>query len=353
MPDEIHFFDQPKPLSLREIVNLTDSTVAAGSDLDQLIVDVAPLDRARAGNLTFFENVAYADQVRTTSATACLVGQRLAVHVPSKTIALVAKDPYRAFATISGLMYPVALKPTGIFGNGGISHGSSIHPQARLEASVHVDPGAVIGAGAEIGRNTVIAANAVIGPNVRIGRDSYIGPNTSVIHALIGNNVIIHGGVRIGQDGFGFAMGPKGHLKVPQTGRVVIQDYVEIGANTCIDRGANRDTMIGEGTKIDNLVQIGHNVVMGRHCIIVSQVGISGSSTLEDFVAMGGQSGLVGHLRIGMGAQIAGSSHVKDDIPAGSRWGGTPAKPILEWARELAVLKSLAKKRTGIKKTDE
>ena len=157
---------------------------------------------------------------------------------------------------------------------------------------------------------------------MRIGRDCSIGATVTVSHALIGDRVIIHPGVRIGQDGFGFAMGPQGHLKVPQIGRVIIQDDVEIGANSTIDRGANRDTVIGEGTKIDNLVQIAHNVVIGRHCVIVAQVGISGSTTLGDFVALGGQVGVTGHLRIGAGAQIAATSGVMSDVPPGARWGG-------------------------------
>jgi UDP-3-O-[3-hydroxymyristoyl] glucosamine N-acyltransferase len=157
--------------------------------------------------------------------------------------------------------------------------------------------------------------------------------------------VILHPGVRVGQDGFGFAMGPRGHLKVPQVGRVIIQDDVEVGANSAIDRGASRDTVIGEGTKIDNLVQIGHNVVIGRHCVIVAQTGISGSTTLEDFVALGGQAGVIGHVRIGAGAQIAASSRVVGDVPPGVRWGGAPAKPVREWFREVNTLKMLASRR--------
>jgi UDP-3-O-[3-hydroxymyristoyl] glucosamine N-acyltransferase len=175
------------------------------------------------------------------------------------------------------------------------------------------------------------------------------------MHAMIGNRVIIHPGVRVGQDGFGFAMGASGHRKVPQIGRVIIQDDVEIGANTAIDRGASRDTVIGEGTKIDNLVQIGHNVVIGRHCVIVSQTGISGSATLEDFVVLGGQVGVIGHVRLGMGAQIAASSNVNSDVPAGARWGGTPAKPVRDWFREITALKTLASQRkvTKDEKTPE
>jgi UDP-3-O-[3-hydroxymyristoyl] glucosamine N-acyltransferase len=154
----------------------------------------------------------------------------------------------------------------------------------------------------------------------------------------------LHAGVRIGQDGFGFAMGPQGHLKVPQIGRVILHDDVEIGANSCVDRGALKDTVIGQGTKIDNLVQIGHNVVIGRHCVIVGQTGISGSTELGDFVVMGGQSGAVGHIKVGSGAQIAGGGHAKDDVPAGARMGGTPAVPMMEWARQIAALKRLGRR---------
>jgi UDP-3-O-[3-hydroxymyristoyl] glucosamine N-acyltransferase len=234
------------------------------------------------------------------------------------------------------------MRPGSTFGASGVIPGSYVHPTARLEPEVVVDPGAVVGPGAEIGRGTVVGAGAVIGAGSRVGRDCSIGAGASILHALLGNRVIIHPGARIGQDGFGFAFADGKHRKVPQVGRVIVQDDVEIGANTTIDRGATRDTIIGEGTKIDNLVQVAHNVVIGRHCIIVAQTGISGSARLDDYVVLGGQVGVVGHVRIGEGAQIAASSNVNSDVPAGVRWGGTPAKPVRDWFRELHTLKRLA-----------
>ena len=345
MPDKISFFTTPVSISLRQIIDLTGAEIIGDVNLEQVFNDIAPLNTAASNHISFFDNSAYSEQARQTCAGVCFVGKRLADRIPATTISLISNEPYRAFAMLAGHMYPKALVLESMFSpKGTVSLGSSIHETSSLERGVTVDPGVIIGAGAQIGRNTVICANAVIGPNVCIGRDSYIGPGASIIHTLVGNRVIIHGGARIGQDGFGFAMGPKGHLKVPQIGRVIIQDNVEIGANTSIDRGANRDTVIGEGTKIDNLVQIGHNVEIGRHCVIVSQVGISGSTILEDYVVLGGQAGVVGHIRIGMGSQIAGSSNVNSDVPPGSRWGGTPAKPVREWFREISTLKNLAKK---------
>ncbi len=215
-------------------------------------------------------------------------------------------------------------------------------PTARLESDVTVEPGAVIGPRAEIGAGTVIGANAVIGTEVRIGRDCAIGANTVITDALIGDRVIIHPGCKIGQDGFGFVMGGAGHRKIPQVGRVIIQDDVEIGAGTTVDRGAIRDTVIGEGSKIDNLVQVGHNVSIGRHCVIVAQSGIAGSSTLEDFVVLGARVGISTEVIIGEGAQLAAASNVHANVPAGARWGGTPAKPVKLWFREMRTLAHLS-----------
>ena len=222
-----------------------------------------------------------------------------------------------------------------------------MHATAHLENDVTVDPGAVIGPNAEIGCGTVIGANAVIGASVRIGRDCAIGASVVLANALIGDRVIIHPGCKIGQDGFGFVMSGKGHLKVPQIGRVIIQDDVEMGAGTAVDRGATRDTVIGEGTKIDNLVQVGHNVNIGRHCVLVAQVGIAGSSTLEDFVVLGAKVGVNTSVTIGEGAQLAATSNVHGDVPVGARWGGTPAKPLRDWFREIQMISRLGREKGG------
>jgi UDP-3-O-[3-hydroxymyristoyl] glucosamine N-acyltransferase len=336
------FFRRARDLAIGDVVTLTGASVDSSVNLGQRIDSVAPLDAARPGALVFLDNPKYADDLVATRASACLVQARYRHLVPVHTAALVCREPYSAFAIVLGQLFPSALRPSTILPQEGMSAAAHVHQDARLEAGVLVDPGVVIGPGAEIGSGTWLAANATIGPDVRIGRQCSIGPNTSILNALIGDRVIIHPGVRIGQDGFGFAMAPGGHRKVPQIGRVIIQDDVEIGANSTIDRGANRDTCIGQGTKIDNLVQIGHNVVIGRHCVIVSQVGISGSCTIDDFVVIAGQAGLVGHLHVGQAAQIGAASGVMRDVAAGEKVAGAPAQPVKDWLRGIALLRKLA-----------
>ncbi|MGH1417425.1 MAG: UDP-3-O-(3-hydroxymyristoyl)glucosamine N-acyltransferase [Hyphomicrobiaceae bacterium] len=343
--DHPGFFDRAGPYSLAEVAETVGAKIVGDGDAKTSITDVLPLDTAGPATMTFLDNKKYLPNVAGTDAAACLIIPELADRLPSSTIALVMKAPYHGFARALAMFYPQAARPL----TAGLHDDGPIHPTAQIEDGAEIEAGAVIGPQAQIGRGARIAACAVIGRRVSIGRETYIGPNASVTHALIGDRVILHAGVRIGQDGFGFAMGPQGHLKVPQIGRVIIQDDVEIGANSAIDRGALKDTIIGQGSKIDNLVQIGHNVVMGRNCVIVAQTGISGSTELGDFVVMGGQSGSVGHVKIGMGAQIAGASHVKNNIEAGARVGGTPARPFRQWAREMAFLSravSQSKKKT-------
>jgi UDP-3-O-[3-hydroxymyristoyl] glucosamine N-acyltransferase len=257
---------------------------------------------------------------------------------PPRLIVLRANDPYAAYVAVARKLYPAALRPSSIFEAAGVAAGAIVHHSARLEPGVVVDPGAVIGPRAALGRGTVIGATTVIGADVQIGRDCSIGPGASIMHALIGDKVIIHPGCRIGQDGFRYHSTPHEHTKVPQIGRVIIQDGVEIGAGTTIDRGGGGDTVIGEGTKIDNLVQIGHNVTIGRHCIIVAQCGLSGSVTLGDHVVLGGQVGIADHLEIGEGAMIGAKSGVVSNVPPGQKWLGFPARPGKEYFRTTALL---------------
>jgi UDP-3-O-[3-hydroxymyristoyl] glucosamine N-acyltransferase len=306
------FFERAGPFSLRAMAEAAGASPAGEVDLDTKIKDVRPLDAAGRGDLSFLDNPKYLPLFAHTGATACLVAPKFAGQAPAGTAALVTTEPYRGFAKVLALFYPDALKPKATR-NGASAPFDGIDRSARLEDGVAIEPGAVIGPEASIGRGTTIAAGTVIGYRVYVGRDCYVGPNATVTHALVGNRVTIHAGASIGQDGFGFAMGRAGHQKVPQIGRVIIQDDVEIGANTTIDRGALRDTVIGEGTKIDNLAQIGHNVV--------------------------------GHVKIGAGAQIAGSSNVRGNVPPGVRWGGTPAKPTRLWFRELTILRQLAERK--------
>ncbi|MBM3529337.1 MAG: UDP-3-O-(3-hydroxymyristoyl)glucosamine N-acyltransferase [Alphaproteobacteria bacterium] len=321
------FFKRPTGLIVAEIAALTGAVPHPDVPLDRLITGIASLDAARPSDLAYCDNVKMTGALSRTRAGACLLGDRFEPPSLDRCAVLRTKDPYRAFVTVVRKLYPDALKPTSLFETEGAAAGATVHPTARIEDGVTIDPGAVIGPRAGIGSGTVIGANAVIGPDVQIGRNGAIGPGASILNALIGDNVIIHGGCRIGSDGFRYNPGAGGHVKVPQIGRVIIQDHVELGAGTTVDRGGMGDTVIGEGTKIDNLVQIGHNCMIGRHCIIVSQCGISGSVTIEDYAMLGGQVGVADHVTIGERARVAAKSGVMSNIPAGTTWMGYPAMP--------------------------
>jgi UDP-3-O-[3-hydroxymyristoyl] glucosamine N-acyltransferase len=342
------FFEPPPWSTLADIAALTKAHLADPSRSGQRVRGLASLEAAGPMHLTFFDNLKYASQLAATKAGACLVSGRFEASVPAHVAVLRAVHPFREFVKIARELHGDALRPQSWFDNAGIAPSAVIDPTARLEDGVIVDPLAVIGPHAEIGTGTVIGSGAVIGVNVRIGRDCNVGAHTAIQCALIGNNVLIHPGCSIGQDGYGFVFfGPDGHLKVPQTGRVLIQNDVEIGAGTTIDRGSLRDTVIGEGTKIDNQVQIGHNVTIGRHCLLAAQIGLAGSLTIGDNVALGAKVGINNHLHIGDGAQVTAMSAVKDDIPANGRWGGYFAKPTKQWFREILAVERLVRDGTA------
>ncbi len=347
------FWAPAGPFALSQLATYAGAQIPErfSPEAGKLVSAVKALDGAGKSDVSFFENRKYLAALKETHAAAVFVAPNWADRVPESTVPLISKDPYRSFAKSLELFFPDAGHPK--VGSAGASGDPLVNASAKIEEGAVIEAGAIIGPEAQIGRGTRIAAGAVIGFRVAIGRDCFVGPGAAITHALIGNRVIVHAGARIGQDGFGFAMGASGHYKVRQVGRVIIQDDVEIGANTTIDRGALNDTVVGEGTKIDNLVQIAHNVVIGRHCVIAAQTGISGSTVLEDFVAMGGQCGTVGHIRIGAGAQIAAQSGVHCDIPRGEIWGGYPATPIGTWKRQVATLKRLVRRKSSNENKDE
>lgn len=348
--EHLGFYQRSGPFTLAEIIDKSEARPGHQFESSLSINDVLPLDEAGKNKLSFFDNPKYLKTYKGTRAAACFVSEQYAEQAPKGTAALISDHPYRSFALALTMFYPDALLPCTM-GPGAENYTSGVHAAAELEEGVVLEAGVTIGPEVKIGRGTVICAGARLGYRVCIGRHCYIGPNVCITNALIGDNVSLHSGVCLGQDGFGFAMGPKGHLKVPQIGRVIIQDHVEIGGNSTIDRGALRDTIIGEGTKIDNLVQIGHNVVVGRHCVIVSQTGIAGSAELGDGVVLGGQVGISGHVKIGSGAQIAATSSVIKEVPPGAKWGGTPAKPISDYFRELTLVQKLTEARTAALKS--
>lgn len=323
---------------------LSDVAAAAGGAVEARVLilsGVAPLQTAGPNDVSFLDNRKYAPLLETTRAGAVVVHPNLAARVPAGCVAIVTAEPYLGWARVAALFHPSPPQRPGR------------HPSAVVDAEAEVDPSAeigplaVIGARASIGARCRIGPGAVIGEGVVLGADCRIGANASVSHALVGARAYIYPGARIGQEGFGFATTAAGFLTVPQLGRVLIGDDVEIGANSTVDRGSIHDTVIGAGTRIDNLVQIAHNVQLGRCCVIVSQAGISGSTVVEDFVQVGGQAGLTGHLHIGRKARIGAQGGIMADVPAGADVVGSPAMPVREFFRQVATLRRLAGRSPG------
>lgn len=345
------FFAPSRRFTAGEIAALTGAELRTAGLASNSVDMLAALDQGGTSALVFADGKRNAARLASLQASVVLCPDDVASLVPDGIAVLVSRRPQADFAAVGRVMFPAAARPATITGETGVSSAAHVHASAVIEAGAIVEAGAVIGADAAIGSGTIVAPNAVIGPSCQIGRDCYVGAGATVAHAMIGNRVVLHAGVRIGQDGFGYVPGRGGVEKVPQLGRVVIQDDVEVGANTTIDRGALSDTVVGEGTKIDNLVQIAHNVRIGRSCIIAGHCGLSGSVTLGDGVMLGGRAGLADHLTVGDGAQIAAGSGVMNDVPAGARWGGFPAQPLKDAMREFAILRAFVKSK--IEKKDK
>ena len=335
MPDP-RFFEDLGPITLSELVEATGANLSVAAAAATRVDRVAVLSHAGPGSVTFLMDRRFGETLAAARPSACFLPPDLADHVPAGCVALTSSSPQAAYALAAQRLHrprPGAASP--------------IAPDALIEAGVVLAPGVVVGPGAQIGRNTRIGANSVIGPGVTIGRDCEIAANVTIGFALIGDRVRILAGAVIGEPGFGATAGPKGLIDIPQLGRVILQDGVTIGANTTVDRGAYDDTVIGENTKIDNLVQIAHNVRVGRNCVMAAHTGISGSVNIGDGAQFGGRAGVADHVTIGAGARVGAAAGVMKDIPPGETWGGMPARPIRHWLKETAWLARMASRRGG------
>jgi len=332
MPDP-RFYQDLGPVTAGELAAAAGARLADETGAARPIVRVAPLVRADVGAVSFFADRRYVTDLAGTRAGACFIPAANAKDLPASCLALISDEPQAAYAHAAQRLHRGRrLDPAA----------ARIDPSAEIEEGVVLHHGVVVGAGAQIGRGSEIGPNSVIGPGVAIGRDCFIAANVTIGFALIGDRVRVMAGAVIGEAGFGVAAGRTGALDLPQLGRVIIQDGVTIGACACVDRGAWDDTVIGENSKIDNLVQIAHNVQLGRNCILAGQAGLAGSVVVGDGAMFGGNAGIADHLTIGTGAMVAAAAGVMHDVPAGERWAGAPAKPVRQFMRESAWVSRMA-----------
>ncbi|MBU6448358.1 MAG: UDP-3-O-(3-hydroxymyristoyl)glucosamine N-acyltransferase [Rhodospirillales bacterium] len=332
-PGDERFFRRAGPYSIGMVATLLG---VEAEQPDRLLSGVAPLQTAGPDDVSFLDNRRYAGMLAETRAGAVILHPDFVEKLPEGCVALAMAEPYVGWAKVSALFFPSPVPVACV-------HPSAmIDPSAIIDPSAEIGPGVVIGAGAEIGAGTSIGPLTYIAPGVVIGKNCRIHAQVTVSHAIMGNHVVIYPGARIGQDGFGFAISKAGFTPVPQLGRVLISDGVEIGANTTIDRGSAQDTVIGQGVHIDNLVQIGHNVNIGPFSVVVAQAGVSGSTQIGQGVMIAAQAGLAGHLKIGDKARIGAQSGVMQDVPPGEEVLGAPAQNARNFFREVVTLRKLA-----------
>ncbi len=325
-------------LSLAEAATLAGGELRGG-DPDARVAGVGPLEGAGPQEVSFLDNRRYAAQLAATRAAAVVLPAEFADRLPPGVAGIVTAQPYLGFARIAAKLHPrPAPRP-------GVHPTAVVDPDATLGPGCELGPYAVIEAGAELGAHCIIGPQAVVGQGVVLGEGCRIGAHASITHCLAGRGVVLHPGARVGQEGFGFAVTPDGRFEtMPQLGRVILGDGVEIGANSCVDRGSQGDTVLGAGTRLDNLVQVAHNVRTGRACVIVAQVGISGSTTIGNGVQLGGQAGITGHLTLGDRVRVGAQAGVMNDNPAGTDVVGSPAWPAKETLRAIAALRKLGQK---------
>ncbi|HAZ7572804.1 UDP-3-O-(3-hydroxymyristoyl)glucosamine N-acyltransferase [Legionella sp. PATHC032] len=325
------------PFRLFELAKISGATLYEGKGETFTVSGLAKLSEATSNDLVMLHQKKYVKELKHTAARVCIIGPDYVKYAPDSMYLLVHPNPYKAFALIAQAFYP-SEKPPGF-----IATSAMIESSAIIGVNCFIAHGAYIGNQVKIGNRCKIGVNTYIGDAVTIGDDCLIEDNVSIRHAVIGNNVVIYSGARIGQDGFGFASDANGHYKIPHAGGVIIGNDVEIGANTCIDRGSLDNTVIEDWCRLDNLVQIGHNVKIGKGSVLVAQVGIAGSTELGEHVTLAGQVGVIGHLKIGKGATVLASGKVYKNVKSGDRVGGHPAVPISDWQKQIRFLKTAIK----------
>lgn len=337
------FFKNLGPMDLAYIADKIGAEVAPPRNIKDLpekikISNVNSLENASVGEITFLNNPKYEDILQQTKATACIMKPEVADKYRFDRLwCVVHPNPYFAYASAIDLFYVPKVRHINK-----IEKSAHIDPTAKIDLSVYIGHNTVIEAGVEIGEGAFIGSNCFIGHGVKIGANTRIDSNVTISYTLIGDDVVILPGARIGQDGFGFATEKGKHKKILHIGRVIIEDDVEIGANSTIDRGSVNDTIIKKGARLDNLVQIGHNVKIGTGAVLVSQVGVAGSSVIGNYVALGGQVGVAGHIHIADKVQVAGQSGIVKSIDvAGGMYFGTPAMPIREWQKQNILIKKV------------
>lgn len=329
------FYKNNGPFTLQQVAEICEAELKDSSKSTLEISDINTIERAGAGEICFFYDKKAKTKGGEIKADACVTTVELAQFVPNKTVVLISGNPKLAFLKLNSRFYN-EVQPLAE-----IAATARIHPSAIIGQNCHIGEHAVIGENVKIGGGCVIEDNVVINRSCQIGNNCRIGSNATISYTLMGNDCYIYSGARIGLDGFGFMMIAGQHKRIPQIGRVIIGNDVEVGANTCIDRGAMDDTVIGDGCRIDNLVQIAHNDKLGRGCIIVGQTGIAGSCTFGDYVVCGGQTGFADHLKVGSGAQIGAQSGVMRDIEPGAMMMGYPAVSIKDFMRQSTYLQKL------------